>query len=1152
MGGCLPYHLLVSLLLASHISLATSDALEAHISMCQNDSYVLMAASGADVQLCCDLIESACNTSSESSLLTLGPVGGGEQKSSSNGCHVKLEIRNVSSSDAGPYVCQKDGIDKSKNNLAVVDKIAEPKFEEILVSDNFDVLVRFNIGPLNRNFITEYLVTLMDRNINAKICQTQCESVEKNSVCECRYQNNNTTTYVLGKFNKNNTFSIKAARPDFENPLQSVEIEKSFNLFHHVVPGCVNDLKWSSLGPSEGNIVFKVPDSTHRITGFMNTNLMPLQYHVVLHRTEDILEKIEVNFTKTDSKQQYVAVRFSNLNAYTNYNVTVSGIGGGGEGCRVTLDFRTDKTVPASSPDIDQFSFTRVKNSTETIVMWKALPHSAWADNSVRYNVRVTGSNGGVYSSAMNETYHYIDSQQASFPLSVKIWAVNGQGVSTNYSEIIIPENKVTDLPDTQVEFMKENMANVSVNATSLQHAEQFLVHWCLGSSAGNPCKEYPHTTEKNVSSTFQVDLDLTVNKVTEKELIEIEWCDFNEDEDPLDFRKVNATKTVNPSDSDPQVPDPFSFVRGDTPRKKRSKNLKRRNRARQKKSVSAEDGTKVFFISYKVQGVWSGMVPSSCYYDRKKSKAQIIISFEGENGKQNLRLQQQCDNSKGPEQFLIERYDVFSSTDELCRGNKKKIKSIVNPIFNFSLVEIPQGAKFVCVEGMGNDEATKTETYVKAVHNPEGSTENKVIIISVVVGTVLTVVAFVIIAKLVCACRQRKNYFQEMQKTDSETIFPNLDTNSTEGEESRQSNSTINRLSTNISSGVDSGHSSTFTWALENQSQPSRQKEVESATPSTSDESFSGSGEGSGESQDTESDNIIPSYELDSEHNATGYNTTGDNTTGDNTTGDNTTGDDAVSSENLAGPSENKDTENQQQVLKELGFSFNPKRSSTSSMSSESASEQSDGSNETNDNTSQETESSDCFSESVVGERELSHPSMQGAIDQSHSSMHGAFDQSNSSMHWAMDQSHPSMYGEIDQSPSSMHEAFDQSHPSMHGAIDQSHSSMHGAGDSDLSPFYMHGEDDLSNASMFNGGNTSRSSIQRTRDFSHFSMHLAGDTHSSVHRAGESSHSSMCRADDTSYSSMYGAGEGDLGHSPMHVDIKGNSDLSSEHIPIV
>ncbi|XP_059173824.1 uncharacterized protein LOC131954263 [Physella acuta] len=650
-------------------------------------------------------------------------------------CKTQLTVNSTAASTM-VVSCYKNKYKLAGENMHFIDKPAKPVISDIKYYENKSVEIYFQVNT-STLFADEFHVFLArqeyQREKTYNVCLTNCSeaSSANNFTCKCTI--------------KLKTFLTQDIRIviNVTRVIESNSVIEFYKLSRQVVPGNVRGMKVSNKTQTSAVLKFEPSRPLIELMGYMDQAGKPLNYSVVLVKNNGTNYKltfvIQAGKPPDNLDQASVYVQFKNLEPFTNYTVTVSGIGGGGEGNISSQNFATKMSVPRSPAKIENFNFFR---SNYTIYfIWKPVSNETLGGRQLYYDITIDTGNWKNTTNT-SENFKLLDYHNDSESLDVKIWTLNEKGRSANYSHIVIPSLKGFEAPLTAVEFLKDGYANVYYQCQDLQNVENIAIHVCeAGKSQHLPqeyiCVNYPLTkviNMKNKSCTANTPFTVPLFQKSEikeyKNSTQIEY--YFEENNNLRFNTTADVLTNH------LVED--SFILKDT------------------------ENTKVF-VSSMINKVWMGMAPVNCYYNSEKGATDVTIIQQPDG----LKITQEC--HKTPNQVLAKYFQVYSSPDSEC-SNPKKLKYIgkfSSDVFSGAEIRLESDVKFVCVEVYAQ---TKTVTKQFAVTQPVQVMEadkNTIIIAASVCATVLVSIILFIICCCMCRrCRKRKGHFAKLSGSAS------------------------------------------------------------------------------------------------------------------------------------------------------------------------------------------------------------------------------------------------------------------------------------------------------------------------------------------------------------------------------------------------
>ncbi|XP_059173828.1 uncharacterized protein LOC131954266 [Physella acuta] len=760
----------------------------ASISKSSDNNPGFMFPVGKPFKLICQLTESFCQETSSNDTLTLLPkslVSGASEGTVTRitDCSVSYQIEDASPENSNEYICSKNGVTLMKEQITILEKPLELKIEKISVSENKDILITWLKSSNDMNILDEYNITMTESGITTQLCVIR--SAVESSRITCQYANINKSDTVN---NNNVTITILIARPMLEFPIQSLETHISINLVDYVAPGPVKNLHVYSVTSHTAFIIFQLSDAMKTIAHFLISRNKTFSCGVTLWKTDDSSEILQLelqnitSYNETIDANLSVAVLLNTLTAFMNYSCMVSCATGGGEGEKTFLQFTTKKSVPAQSPVIEKFAFSRVAPLFSSLFLtWQPLPLECIGANNLSYDVEVSSVDGFKNLTRVDTSYLVVTNQLPSHALKVEIWAVNEIGKSENSSQLIIPAYEGSQIPEAIVEFLNESSMNIYVNVKSVSMFDDLAVHWCHVNTDLNSlqelCQEYPITifrSEINYEKTTDaLKLTIPLNKPREssvKRNNSKEVFYFHVDEENNFVQNFTTLATLKPSINlpDTNLNNMFEFAGKQRRRRAEPPAL----RILPIRSVTSQQKIQVF-ISLKINGNWMGMSGVNCTYNSSLKDASLTAQQVSRDQKNYLQVQQQCDPHE-VKQYLITSYNIYSSTEETCPDNNRKFIALKNSsLFSPTEFELPDGITFACIAMNRHDgysvQIVRSLTVATLVSS---SAQGKILtIVFVVVGTVgliLLVPTFLCLSK---KCKEGKQKFQTIDIQTQNTL---------------------------------------------------------------------------------------------------------------------------------------------------------------------------------------------------------------------------------------------------------------------------------------------------------------------------------------------------------------------------------------------
>ncbi|KAH9514438.1 hypothetical protein Btru_025261 [Bulinus truncatus] len=572
----------------------------------------------------------------------------------------------------------------------------------------------------------------------------------------------------------NLTVKVNISRP---NNITSSHSRKTFDLYQHIVPSSVVNLALKDVNSSAVAIRFNPSvDTKHKIR-LMHDHDRPLSYKVTLQKSDGVIKGLclKVKFNKTvymlsKRGEQNVAVVFPDLDPHTNYSVSLTSVGGGGESPVKIFNFTTKKSAPHWPPSLEPFSSVRVpyfdmssKNKYMTCfyLLWKPLPAYMTGGDNLFYKIEVSGESTAIY----NRTENFLLEHLPEAPHHVKIWAANEVGQSEHFSQISVPD--YTDSFKVFVELDKEQ-ADVYIRLDNDNLADLLAIHWCASEKSSkcnhmDICKGSLHTkTEKLMAGKnlhYPISLMLFCKKVTCTKVKTITYLDYEKENDgTMEAHTAQAQVEETSYIEDHKVNNDYS-------------NTSCSARQELCNQEDTDAPTKSFFVSIQRKGVWNGMVPAHCYYHRSAKTVHLDLSHVPHSDKRNfLNIKQQCDMEPEPskaKQFFPKNFEIYNSPNGSCELQnllKEKPLAVIRNtnVFSPIVYELPHGLFYLCVVATGQDK--RSATPYQLTDEPNETSVLLVIIVTTML-VILVIAGIILLGYLMKRFIDRKKYFGMLQE---------------------------------------------------------------------------------------------------------------------------------------------------------------------------------------------------------------------------------------------------------------------------------------------------------------------------------------------------------------------------------------------------
>uniref|UniRef100_A0A2C9LF05 Fibronectin type-III domain-containing protein n=1 Tax=Biomphalaria glabrata TaxID=6526 RepID=A0A2C9LF05_BIOGL len=779
------------------------------IANCDNTTVTKEFAEGDAIQFCCTLAPAQCNRMTINDTLFVAPLDCSrnvpEHQDRMNTCSVKFNKPNATISDTGFYKCcnrmSPNVPALSVVKLYVVNQPKPPVIVDFICSDQMDIEVWLDTVELDETWTDSYNITILESRGNQTLCSITCTDAPEPRMRTCFCQGSGS---ALPSF-RNVTVVVEVSRS-----FQRVQTETELNLAQHIRPSAVSALDILNTSQSELLLVIQHNYNTQRMFSWMTLADRPFHYEITLTSIVDLSQSVQIQVPcpETSPKETMVGVRVQNLSSFTSYNVTVSGVGGGGAGRSVSRVFRTDKSVPAHPPKDLLFSRvpTHNKNQSCVTIYWQPLPLSARGGNNVTYLI-----------SLMSRIKKDLEATYATFgpafqscemtwdPLVLKVWSVNEMGRSKAFSEILIPHDKDSSKPQMLVEF-DGSLVHIIIRLPEVPYIKSLAVYICdaRADSTSDMCNGYPkhivrypvdpsNTTNRNIYLTLRLSKNDVVGSQTSNYVTEVQFYDM----------KNLTTKLTNPKTAVGNM----TLTWQDSTQIMNTANMG---------EVTCEDiadgGNTTFeldredpivFLSLNENDTWTAMSPADSYYNSRYRGADLILKqFQKNNDQICLNISQQF-HPKVAKSFFSSAFQVYSSLDESCSKDDRFVLQVENPRHSAATVELPPGLQYVCVVGLSRCKSYRSEpTLHKVTYGLEKETIKGAYVVIIVVSVLTTIVVVSILAWFILKCIKRRRKWSLYKETDQSSIELN-ETDSCQTDTSSHSRS-IDSNDTNNASTAD------------------------------------------------------------------------------------------------------------------------------------------------------------------------------------------------------------------------------------------------------------------------------------------------------------------------------------------------------------
>ncbi|XP_059144062.1 uncharacterized protein LOC131931324 [Physella acuta] len=679
----------------------------------------------------------------------------------------------------------------------------EMEVKGFVSSDRMDVLVVFEQVQGYNLSCRDYTMTVADdwgdQDPDDEGPDFSCDpcgvtSFDGSDVCACVCRNQKVDENMIDE-NSNIIINITSSRPPYTSLI------RIYRVIDYIRPGKVVKLDVVDLTPNQAVLVFGLNEFSKSLVPELSYLGLQLRYRIRLTRLQDFVETLELTINKsynTTEFPNYSAIKFNGLAPYTRYQVSVRGVGGGGEGESSSILFHTHKSVPVHPPVYNDITYSSTLENDaaelETVyVLWEEIPRSAAGGSDVSYKLEVKANGSTEYYN--NHTHNAIYLKKArDDELTIKIWSVNEVGQSENYTEVRIPAEREPSPPRMVAEFYPDDEVKVRVQTESVSSATALALLWCEWDSQVGGCKDYPHTHILQQNATTSADPDVlellvplsTTPRVNTSSLPVLHY-DLNDTTQTL-AHPLTATGTVTvntgsrPGTEEPD--DCLSEVRSACRREwtdgcwcgvlhlldegaSRDHEMTPTSVYEQTtEPVQTGGASTKLNLSIMVDGRWMGMVPAECYFNSSSNRAEVVVShYTGGGGQLYLRVSQACDSSSA-RQFLADSFHVSASVDGGCQS-LTPIKSIQNRIFGPTTLELPPGTSVVCVTATSSQGLTTSQPFRYTIALVSTGSSSQEIVIYAVVSLVAAVVVILLIC-LLFKCRQQKRHINNFLTEDT------------------------------------------------------------------------------------------------------------------------------------------------------------------------------------------------------------------------------------------------------------------------------------------------------------------------------------------------------------------------------------------------
>ncbi|KAK0056176.1 domeless-like protein 1, partial [Biomphalaria pfeifferi] len=649
----------------------------------------------------------------------------------------------------------------------------KPKKSTILrlvyFEQNSTLFLKFSSQKISIHWLDTYTVKFKQKNKPIlELSVSHCAMKSFLQICECSLTDE---TIGMSDFDLNITVIVSRTRNRTGTVLHARK-HLSFHFYDVFCPGPVINLSVRHLNHSSVVVHFELAEETKRNAKFMSYFNRPLFHRIRLHTTDSLDKRIsfmtkfqKAVFQLSERPNQKIAVAFNDLSPHTNYLVSVTNMGAGGESDIIHRKFTTEISAPARPPVIKPYSFIRVPipshNETCLFIIWQPLPKHLHGGTNLHYKAELIALNTNVSVHKM-ATQHFLEEKISSHSHLVKLWAVNDFRSSEQHAEILIPPYTEMKNVKLRVNYVNGTTANVYVHMAKIEEIESLAVHWCH-SQKSDVCKSQDictgtlHSKQIEIPSSDHHLLNWTISFLTR--------CRTNVQRSKKtlvyeDFEGKDGVKSIKPVEAD-VVQTEYVLDNSDNGEDVETCSLK-------EKEDSHHVDPRVFFVSHKVRGAWSGMMSDVCYYDSTSDIVNIAVSQTTNNDMTTvLTFQQTCDTDPASplKQFLILHYDIYASDNDTCHMKSERLASIENNLVSPVKFQIPYGLVYLCVVAVGQ---LTNYTHTQLIVNTDRKWQVNISRIFVATTSVIFVCLFIGLTSC-CFFRKfwkRKNHVEKYFKT--------------------------------------------------------------------------------------------------------------------------------------------------------------------------------------------------------------------------------------------------------------------------------------------------------------------------------------------------------------------------------------------------
>ncbi|XP_059175997.1 uncharacterized protein LOC131955766 isoform X2 [Physella acuta] len=791
-----PTWLLVLLVLWTTWMHTGAGLLLAQISACVSTEDFTFARD-SPVCLRCHLLSSECSTTSATDVITLLPQDvklndTHVDVNRTDNCSVVVTVNEFPTARSNwLFECRKNGTSLVNQNVILVDRPAPPDVRYVFVAPTLDLLVVIEREP-HKDYTDVLMVEMVGRGGHVThLCQMTCST----RLCYCMTSGQAELVNVADV-----TIRLELFRPSLSRRVYHLETNRTLNLT--VVPSRVVNLTLTDVSDSEATVTFGVDKDTDKLVETLAGYGVPLTYRIVLENMSDRGKSVQLKITKTHPGTLTV-VRLQHLTAFTDYRVVVTGVAAGGGGMTSTLHFTTSKAVPASPPKLDVFNHMWMwsnhsrQGQVSLWILWQPLPQSAIGGSNISY---VISFNNEAPITTNNSHVRKVFEHLPNKPLTFRIWSANEIGKSLNFTEITLHTTKGASPARMVVNYLDTQTMVAHLRLRGQRNLTKVAILWCnRGGFRGLLCSDYTRTSitetkRTNLDTNFLVNVSRNESSGVYKgqNPVYVDWQEIDVNNQGVIAPVSNSARVESVTEED--VFDCAQYVEASCLHtwtrlclcmflggQSEVTDLRQVNMAPSSRtdSSSVRTGTSNLnvFFSLLVDGRWTGMIPSECYFTSYPAvhRAILNITQHVENSRHVFKIKQECETSN-PTQFLAEYFTVYSTTDMHCRVTKVMTQKVIHDVFAVAdvEVEVPGDVPYVCVRAVGSSE--KVQSDVKVIHVDgykddlnNDRTNKSVIIVSAVSITVLLLIA----APVLWFARrfQKRGQFYKVLATQSRKI---------------------------------------------------------------------------------------------------------------------------------------------------------------------------------------------------------------------------------------------------------------------------------------------------------------------------------------------------------------------------------------------